>query len=330
MIFPRTGIRSRAALILGAALLLLSGCTATPEAAPPPSPASGYPVTIEHRLGSTTISAPPKRIVALGQLDLDVLLALGITPAGIPRTADHPSGITPWAREKLGGTAPPLLTIGDNGFDPEQVLKLQPDLILANHDRHLDKYHAKLNAFVPTTAFERGPQQDGWQQVTRQIGTAVGKAAEAEKLISDTEAALTKARADRPSWQGKRATLAQYGAGKLYALRAPEDPAGALLGSLGLRIPESLQALPGSFVAGLNPEQYDRLDVDLLVLNYDGAAANEREIESRAQFRDLRVVRAGGRIALDGLEFNALRTPSPGNIPWLISTVLPRFAKALG
>ncbi|GAA2819664.1 iron-siderophore ABC transporter substrate-binding protein [Crossiella cryophila] len=288
-------------------------------------------MTLNHKLGTTTIPAAPKRVVVLGEVDQDALLSLGITPVGMPRSNEHPSGITPWAAAKLGSAKPELLVAGDNGFDPEQVLKLQPDLILAGSDYYLDKYYAKLSAFVPTTAFETGAYQDTWQQVTRQVGKAVGKSAEAEKLVADTESALTKVRTDFPALQGKRATMAQAaGAGKLYALRSPTDPAGIMLGAFGLRIPDSLQALPGNFAAELGAEQYDKLDVDLLLINYDGSKDNERAVESNPLFRNLPVVKSGGRIILDGLEFHALRTPTPVNIPWLVTQVLPKLRAGSG
>ncbi|WHT21772.1 iron-siderophore ABC transporter substrate-binding protein [Crossiella sp. CA-258035] len=329
MSLSSTAIRNGAALLVSAALVVAAGCGSAPEA-PPPAAAAGYPVTLTHKLGTTTIPATPKRIVVLGEVDQDALLALGITPVGMPRSREHPSGITPWAKAKLNGVTPELLTAGDSGFDPEQVLKLQPDLILANTDYYLEKYYSRLSAFVPTTAFELGAYQDGWQAVTRQVGKAVGKAAEADKLVADTESALARTRADNPALQGKRATMAQAaGAGKLYALREPKDPAGVQLGAFGLRIPESLQALPGNFAAELSAEQYDKLDVDLLLINYDGSADNEREVESNPLFRNLRVVKAGGRIIMTGLEFHALRTPTPGNIPWLITEVLPKLRKAV-
>jgi iron complex transport system substrate-binding protein len=50
-----------------AALLVAAGCAAPSTAAPvEQAPAAGFPVTIEHALGSTTIPAPHERAVAAG------------------------------------------------------------------------------------------------------------------------------------------------------------------------------------------------------------------------------------------------------------------------
>src|SRR5690349_18320733 len=42
--------------------------------------ASAYPVTIEHKYGSTTITEFPERIVLVGLTEQDALLALGVVP----------------------------------------------------------------------------------------------------------------------------------------------------------------------------------------------------------------------------------------------------------
>lgn len=61
-----------------------------------------FPITLTHRFGSTTIPSEPSRIVALGALEADAVLALGVVPVGVvsfsagsPRTGEaspSPSG----------------------------------------------------------------------------------------------------------------------------------------------------------------------------------------------------------------------------------------------
>ena len=52
-------------------------------AAPTPSAEAAFPVTIEHKYGSTTIATRPERVVSVGDRDHEHLLALGIEPAGV-------------------------------------------------------------------------------------------------------------------------------------------------------------------------------------------------------------------------------------------------------
>src|SRR5262245_38105575 len=51
--------------------------TATPEATAAPA---AFPVTSEHKFGATTITAKPERVVAVGLVEQDALLALGVVP----------------------------------------------------------------------------------------------------------------------------------------------------------------------------------------------------------------------------------------------------------
>ncbi|MGH3927931.1 MAG: iron-siderophore ABC transporter substrate-binding protein, partial [Pseudonocardiaceae bacterium] len=71
---------TRRQVLIGAGALaaLLAGCGT--ESNPAPSVgggAAGFPVTIEHRYGSTTIPREPQRVVTVGYLDQDPVVALG-------------------------------------------------------------------------------------------------------------------------------------------------------------------------------------------------------------------------------------------------------------
>jgi len=72
---------------LAAGLLTLAGCGRADkdnQVAPTATtgPRGAFPVTIEHRYGSTTVPAEPQRVVALGLTDVDPMLALGVKPVG--------------------------------------------------------------------------------------------------------------------------------------------------------------------------------------------------------------------------------------------------------
>ena len=71
-------------------------------AAPGGGAAAGFPVTIAHKYGDTTITAPPTRVVSLGYTDQDAILALSVVPVAIREfTGDQPSATWPWARDRL-------------------------------------------------------------------------------------------------------------------------------------------------------------------------------------------------------------------------------------
>lgn len=90
--------------------VLLAGCgeeTQTCEAA---SGGARFPVTVEHKFGTTEIPAAPKRVVAVGFNDQDFALAVGVKPAGA-RQFQGGIDITdrPWAQSALGGAQPELI-----------------------------------------------------------------------------------------------------------------------------------------------------------------------------------------------------------------------------
>ena len=57
-----------------------------------------FPVTLEHKYGSTTLEKAPARVVCVGLTEQDALLALGIVPLAVTKWfGDAPGYIFPWA-----------------------------------------------------------------------------------------------------------------------------------------------------------------------------------------------------------------------------------------
>jgi iron complex transport system substrate-binding protein len=135
------------------------------------APAAGFPVTIEHALGTTTIPAPPTRIVALS-FEEDVLSQVGVATVG--RTENHyaPGSLYPWQE---GAVDPGVVPLGDpDGLDLEKVAALAPDLILATNYYGLPNVYEGLSAIAPTAGYRAGWGEATWQDTARVIGRAVG------------------------------------------------------------------------------------------------------------------------------------------------------------
>ena len=65
--------------------------------------AGAFPVTIEHKFGSTQLDKAPTRVVCVGLVEQDALLALGIVPVGVTKWfGDAPAQIFPWATRPSG------------------------------------------------------------------------------------------------------------------------------------------------------------------------------------------------------------------------------------
>jgi iron complex transport system substrate-binding protein len=231
-----TSRRSFLALTAGAALVA-AGCTR----AKPGAVASDGSVTVKHAFGETKISSAPKRVVSAGFTEQDDLLALGIVPIAVTDWfGDEPFGVWPWARDKLGGAKPTLLSLAD-GIQIDQIAALKPDLIVAI-DAGLDKdTYTKLTAIAPTIA-QSGQDAffEPWKDQASAIGAAVFKYDDVEAKISAVNDSFAAAGKNHASFSGKKVYVV---GGTLFDDHAEVTPAGwrtDYLTQMGLVIPDGL------------------------------------------------------------------------------------------
>src|SRR5262245_19455452 len=232
----------RIALALTLAAVLISACgdeadTASSAAAPAAEPAA-FPVTIEHKFGSTTIKQAPQRVVVAGLREQDALLALGIVPVATTEWyGDHPGAIFPWAKEALGDApVPEKLSITD-GIQFERIAGLRPDLIIAIYSGLKQTDYDTLSNIAPTVAQPPGQVDWGssWQDEILTVGKAVGKPKEAEQLRDKAQAELDAAAAKHPEFKGQTAAVATPYEG-IYVY-GPQDARSRLLTDLGFTFP---------------------------------------------------------------------------------------------
>jgi iron complex transport system substrate-binding protein len=261
-----------AALWSFVAITALAGCvapvsatTGAPGAAPTVAATGAFPVTIEHKYGSTTIDTPPVRIVTVGLTDHDALLALDIVPVGTSEWfGGYPGSVWPWAQHKLAGDLP--TAVGGDAINFEQIIALQPDLILALFSGVTQEEYDLLAQIAPTVAQPAGHVDYGipWQELTVTVGKAVGKQAEAEALVAEVEAKFVQVRSEHPAFTGATAVVATPYQG--IWVYGPQDVRGRFLTTLGFALPEGLQEVTGAeFGGNLSLERADLLDVDVII-----------------------------------------------------------------
>src|ERR687894_17666 len=137
-----------------------------------------FPVTIEHKFGSTTIESEPKRVVVAGLREQDALLALGVVPVATTEWyGEHPGAIFPWAKDELGDAKLPTVLSYRDGIEIEKVAAQRPDLILGVYSGMTKKEYESLSKIAPTVAQPKGEPDYGssWQEETRIAGQAGGK-----------------------------------------------------------------------------------------------------------------------------------------------------------
>lgn len=295
--------------------------------------AFAQPVTIEHKYGSATIPETPERVVTVGFVEQDALLALGVVPVGTTEWyGEQPGALWPWAQAKLGelGGALPTVIGGSGGVNFEAVLALEPDLILALYSGITQEEYAQLSQIAPTVAQPTGYVDFGvpWQELTRTVGRAVGRSDAAEALVRGVEAQFAEVRAAHPEFAGATAAVAAPFEG-VYVYGS-EDARGRLLGELGFRLPEGLAPLTeGSFGGNLSAERLDLLDVDVLVwinVAEDGGPLDNPLYESLAVHTE------GREVFLDS--FNdplgaATSFVTPLSLPFLLEGLVPQLTSAV-
>jgi iron complex transport system substrate-binding protein len=298
--------------------------------------ATAQSVTIEHKYGSTTIESLPQRIVTVGAVEQDALLALGIVPLGVTEwfgTGLHENGIWPWARarlDELGGELPMVVGNTSTGIDVERVLALEPDLILGLYSALSAEQYAQLSKIAPTIAqpLAYGDWGVPWQELTRIIGQAVGKSAEAEAVITKVEARFAAVQQAHPEFVGATAVVATPYQG--IWVYGEDDLRGQLLADLGFRLPEGLSAFTeGSFGGNISMERVDLLDVDAIIWL---DANPDQEPLASPLYRNLRVHREGREVFLESYTDSlgaATSFVTSLSIPYLLDGLVPMLAAAI-
>jgi len=330
-----------------ALVLILSACSAgqgarsaepssTVEGSQPASAAasqadaSAFPVTIAHKFGETVITEPPERIVTVGLVEQDALLALGIVPVATTEWfGEYPGSIWPWAEDALGDAAPPASVGTSAEVNVEAVLAQEPDLVLALYSGLTEEQYDALSARVPTVA-QPADYVDygiGWEELTLTVGRAVGLAGEAEALVADVEAQLEQVRAEHPEFEGASAVAATpYEGVYVYG---PEDVRGRFLTSLGFELPPDIAEVTGEeFGGNLSEERADLLDLDLVIWldaegveDYGGPLYEAFDVHTQARevFLDSFNDPLGG----------ATSFVTVLSLPYLLDGIVPKLAAAI-
>lgn len=296
--------------------------------------AQAFPVTLEHAWGSTTIEAEPARIVTWGWGNEDAAIALGVIPVGIPFQSygGGEDGVQPWIEEALASAGAEIPTVLDNSGEPpfEQIAALEPDLIIAAFSGITEEQYAMLSAIAPTVAYSGDAYSSPWQDVTRTVGKALGKAEAAEALVANTQSWLAAEFAAHPELAGITFASANDYDGSI-AVYAPLDARMKFLTDLGLEMDPSVAALApadGQFYYPLSYELFDQLEGDIFVTYYEEQSALDEWLATPQALNYPPIVN-GGLAALVGTEnVAAVSPPSALSLRWGFPTYLAVLAEA--
>ncbi|ROZ49526.1 iron-siderophore ABC transporter substrate-binding protein [Rhodococcus sp. WS3] len=320
-----------AALALGLAACGSSAGTESTAASTASAEAGAFPVTVDHAYGSTTIDAEPMRIVTIGWSSQDSVLALNKVPVAMESFSGDgvENNILPWDASLLNGATPVLMTTNpDVPF--EQILALDPDLILAVYSGITAEKYQRLSDIAPTVAFPDQPWDTAWDKQMSMIGAALGQPARAQELIDDTGAYFERQAAEHPQFEGKTAT---------YAMRTDEglivfcntDPRIRLLGQLGLKTSPGVDAVctSGDSSVSVGMESIETLDADVFIL-VDADGTNLDKLMAFGPFANMTSVSNGRIVRLVGMDY-AMATSAPTvlSVPYAFDEFIAQLSGAL-
>jgi iron complex transport system substrate-binding protein len=298
-----------------------------------PKAEASFPVTVEHKYGTTEIAERPERVVTVGLNEQDAFFALGVAPVGVTDWMGFEHGIGPWAETaaKAAGNPPELLTNTD-GIQFEKIAALRPDVIVALYSDLTKADYDKLSQLAPVVAPPAGHADFGipWQETTETVGRIAGKPDEAQKLVRDLEARIAKEKQAHPEFAGRTASMAMSYEG--IWVYGPDDPRSRLLTDLGFELsPEISRLFVQDYAGKISDEQVKLLDLDAVAW-----FAIEEEAEKLADnrvYNSLDVHREGRDfVVLDSRPddaYDAVGAQTVLSIPLALDVLVPALAGAV-
>jgi iron complex transport system substrate-binding protein len=184
---------------------------------------------ITDAMGTVTVPDAPQRVVVLTNEGTEALLALGVVPVG---AANSWVG-DPWwdhIADRMGDAVP----VGtESAVNLELVAALEPDLIIANRQRH-EEIHPQLTAIAPTvmSAELRGD----WKINLRLYAEALGRTAEADAAIADYDTAVADLRARLGAATAEEVSIVRFLPGQIRIYQL-DSFSGVLLRDVGFARP---------------------------------------------------------------------------------------------
>ncbi|GAT71927.1 ABC transporter substrate-binding protein [Microbacterium hydrocarbonoxydans] len=284
--------RSALALLAAGALVLgLAGCQASAapetetETEATAAADAGFPLTIEHAMGETTIPERPLRVVALDPSYVDATLLLGAELVGYAEYRQDPENpFAPYLGDVTEETkdAVNVGTIAEP--DLEKILELEPDLIISAKVRQ-EALYPQLAKIAPTVFSEStGPT---WKENVVLLGTALGEQEKAEALVAEYEERAAAVGAEILEADPEATySLVRFAGEDTARLYSSTSFIGEIMSDMGLPRPEGQPDTDETIFVPLSAEQILQADASVILVSAwepEGAEGDASRAQ-RAQF----------------------------------------------
>lgn len=294
------------------------------------SAASGDSYTVKHAFGETTFSAVPQKIAVVNfWKNPDVLLALGVVPAGTPVVTygANANGSTDWFDAKLaelGGTAPVTYDETD-GPDYEALATLAPDAIFSVYGDMTQEVYDKLTAIAPVVAMPEGvgAYAASWEDVVNQAAAMLQKDDEGAALIEATNKTIDDAAAKYSNLAGKTFVAGMFDLqAQTLSAYVASDSRSQFLTSLGMELAPYIEqnaTEADAFFMTISGEVLPEVQSDL-VWAWGTSDSDEEAIKSNTLFSQMPAVANGGLVVETNAAISlALSAASPLSLDWAIN-----------
>ncbi|MFJ2031326.1 ABC transporter substrate-binding protein [Streptosporangium sp. NPDC087985] len=253
--------KAAAAVLLSTIALAACGSSGDEQAAEGPTR------TIKHAMGETEVPESPQRVIVLDTDKLDTMVSLGLTPVGAAQAAENQT----WPKY-LGSALDATQPVGTlQALNLEAISALKPDLILGTKFRQ-EQFYDKLKQIAPTVFTEKVGTT--WKENLLLDADALGKKAEAEKLLADYQA---RARSLGGS-DAVRVSIVRFMPAQIR-MYGPESFSGIVVGDAGFGRPEPQQLADAQDrrFGELSQENISQADGDVLFYSAYGAQAAQSQ-----------------------------------------------------
>ncbi len=126
-------------------------------------------------------------------------------------------------------------------------------MILAGGHFGVNDEYDRLSGIAPVMTYRGKQREYAWRPHTRDVGRALGRQEQAERLVSDLETKIEGIRRSHPEFEGKTFSSSfHFEADAIATLNSTQDYGSQLLGELGLRLTPAV------------------LDADVLLMGFAG------------------------------------------------------------
>jgi iron complex transport system substrate-binding protein len=277
-------LKQLSAVMAGLALLATAACgapAATKTTASAAAESAGFPLTMEHTMGSTTIDTVPERVVALDPSYIDAALLLGADLVGYVQYRQDPNApFAPYLGDVADATQDSVNvgTLAEPNL--EKILELEPDLIVSAKVRH-EALYPQLSKIAPTIfSVSTGPT---WKENVVFLGQALGKKAKAEELVKAYEDRAQKVGAEILAKKPDATySLVRFTGGETARLYSSKSFIGEIMTDMRIPRPKDAPDSEKEIFVPLSAEQILRGDAGLVLVSAFTPAGAEGD-KSRAQ-----------------------------------------------